>query len=229
MLFADFQNSLVESLRARVRNGEITERSLARLVGVSQPHMHNVLKGARMLSPELGDQVLTHLHLSLLDLVDKDVLARRIAHENPESVQYAYVPVLEGSLGPGYPWPKQVVKHERFPIPAAQLRSIDHPVVARLAGDPRMSPVFGDGDTVLLDQSQRARTEIDPKAYYVVRRGFGGLVRRVRLLGKRLFLITEDALDKPAAWEQIALDQQQVQHVIRAKAIFLAREMEWAA
>jgi hypothetical protein len=32
-------------LRERVMNGEISERRLAQLTGISQPHMHNVLKG----------------------------------------------------------------------------------------------------------------------------------------------------------------------------------------
>ena len=47
MLFADVRNALTAVLRARVRNGELTERGLARLVGVSQPHIHNVLKGSK--------------------------------------------------------------------------------------------------------------------------------------------------------------------------------------
>ena len=59
MLFADVRNALTAVLRARVRNGELTERGLARLVGVSQPHIHNVLKGVRALSPELSDQIST--------------------------------------------------------------------------------------------------------------------------------------------------------------------------
>ena len=51
MLFSDARSSLVAVLRARVRNGELTERGLARLVGVSQPHIHNVLKGRASVIP----------------------------------------------------------------------------------------------------------------------------------------------------------------------------------
>ncbi len=76
MRFADFQRYLLDSLRARVRNGEITERSLAKLVGISQPHMHNVLKGARVLSPDLSDRILDHLRLSLLDLAERSELEK---------------------------------------------------------------------------------------------------------------------------------------------------------
>jgi plasmid maintenance system antidote protein VapI len=52
----------------RMANGESTERSLAGRVGVSQPQIHNVLKGARKLTPELADRILQVLGISVLDL-----------------------------------------------------------------------------------------------------------------------------------------------------------------
>jgi plasmid maintenance system antidote protein VapI len=57
-----------------VRSGEATERGLARLTGVSQPHMHNVLKGKRLLSLEMADQVVGQLHLDLLDFIEPEEL-----------------------------------------------------------------------------------------------------------------------------------------------------------
>ena len=57
-------------LRELVRGGEMTERGLARLTHVSQPHMHNVLKGKRVLSPGTADKILLQLHLDLLDLLE---------------------------------------------------------------------------------------------------------------------------------------------------------------
>ena len=47
----------------------LTERGLAGLIGVSQPHMHNILKGIRKLSPVVADRILATLEISLLDLV----------------------------------------------------------------------------------------------------------------------------------------------------------------
>ena len=70
MNFRDLQRRLVAHLRTLVRSGEATERGLARLTGVSQPHMHNVLKGKRLLSLEMADQVLAQLHLDLLDFIE---------------------------------------------------------------------------------------------------------------------------------------------------------------
>jgi plasmid maintenance system antidote protein VapI len=63
---------LLDALRSevcrRMANGEFTERSLAGRVGVSQPQIHNVLKGARKLTPELADRILQALGISVLDL-----------------------------------------------------------------------------------------------------------------------------------------------------------------
>ncbi|MGA2269506.1 MAG: XRE family transcriptional regulator [Bryobacteraceae bacterium] len=70
MNFRELQRRLIAYLRTLVRSGDATERGLARITGVSQPHMHNVLKGQRLLSLEMADQVLHQLHLDLLDLVE---------------------------------------------------------------------------------------------------------------------------------------------------------------
>jgi plasmid maintenance system antidote protein VapI len=75
MNFFELHSRLVGFLRERVHSGEITERSLARTTGVSQPHMHNVLKGKRYLSLETADEILRQIHLDLLDLMEpEDIL-----------------------------------------------------------------------------------------------------------------------------------------------------------
>jgi len=68
--FRELQRRLVAHLRTLVRSGDATERGLARLTGVSQPHMHHVLNGQRLLSLEMADQVITQLHLDLLDFIE---------------------------------------------------------------------------------------------------------------------------------------------------------------
>jgi antitoxin component HigA of HigAB toxin-antitoxin module len=68
--FRELQRRLVAHLHTLVRSGDATERGLARLTGVSQPHMHNVLKGKRLLSLEMADQVVARLHLDLLDFIE---------------------------------------------------------------------------------------------------------------------------------------------------------------
>lgn len=69
MTFTGMLGRIAEELRWRVRNGEISERGLARLAGLSQPHVHNVLKGVRVLSPDSADRLLRALGLNAGDLL----------------------------------------------------------------------------------------------------------------------------------------------------------------
>ncbi len=74
MNFEQLQKRFVEQVREKVRSGEITERSLARTTGISQPHIHNVLKGRRAFSCAMADTILHHLRMDLMDLVTPDEL-----------------------------------------------------------------------------------------------------------------------------------------------------------
>jgi len=75
MYFELLQLRLIAHIQQRVQRGELTERGLARHTGISQPHLHNVLKGVRVLSPRMADLLLHHLRITLLDLLDADELA----------------------------------------------------------------------------------------------------------------------------------------------------------
>jgi plasmid maintenance system antidote protein VapI len=64
------QSRLIRFVNLRIKNGDFTERGLARLLGISQSQVHNVLKGARKLQPELADHLMSKLGVSLLDLLE---------------------------------------------------------------------------------------------------------------------------------------------------------------
>lgn len=70
MTLGDLQRRFVALLRNRVRNGELTERGLARMVGVSQPHMHHVLHGKRSFSIATTDNMMRKLRVDVLDLIE---------------------------------------------------------------------------------------------------------------------------------------------------------------
>jgi hypothetical protein len=72
MTFLDLQQRLLDHLRHRVQSGEATERGLARQAGLSQPHLHNVLKGKRLLSVDMADEILQNLGMGVLDLIDPE-------------------------------------------------------------------------------------------------------------------------------------------------------------
>ena len=78
MTFHDLQQRLTEELRRRVRSGAATERGLARLSGISQPHLHNVLKGKRKLSLSKADVVLNRLQIDVLQLIEPEELRESI-------------------------------------------------------------------------------------------------------------------------------------------------------
>ncbi|HMF78406.1 MAG TPA: hypothetical protein VK604_22295 [Bryobacteraceae bacterium] len=227
MRFDDFQKMLVTSLRGRVRNGEFTERGLAKAVGISQPHVHNILKGVRILSPDIGDQILQKLNLSLFDLLDPDHAARVLNFSASPGNQDSWVRVLDGRIGPHHPWPTQASSSERFPISYSKLAGMVHPVVVRTARDQTMEPLFAAGDIALLDQAPAARTEIHPDSLYVLKRGDYGLIRRLRLVANSLYIVAETQLYKPAEWERISIVNLDITHIVRARVTFLAPELEW--
>lgn len=77
LTFGELQTRLIQTLRLKLNNGEFTERGLARISGISQPQVHNLLKGARRLSPESADILLEAVQLSVLDLLtDSDLKDR---------------------------------------------------------------------------------------------------------------------------------------------------------
>jgi predicted transcriptional regulator len=74
--FKELHRRLITSLRDSVRNGDMTERRLARLTGVSQPHIHHVLAGKRSFSTETADQVLKALRNDLVDFLEPEDIAQ---------------------------------------------------------------------------------------------------------------------------------------------------------
>ena len=70
MDFRELERRFIEHLKQRIRSGELTERKLARLTGISQPHVHNVLNGKRSFSMAMADTILLVLRVDLLDLIE---------------------------------------------------------------------------------------------------------------------------------------------------------------
>jgi hypothetical protein len=133
MLFGDLRDALLEYVRARVRNGQLTERGLARLTGISQPHMHNLLKGIRTMSSETGDRILFQLRLSALDLVDPQILRRHEHSDRLDNSAHSYLPILSGCIGPAHPWPTTISSYERFPVRQSVVTRMFQPVVVKVA------------------------------------------------------------------------------------------------
>lgn len=222
MHFELLQHRLIAHLRALVRSGELTERSAARLTGVSQPHLHNVLKGTRLLSPGMADQVLRSLKLCLFDLLDPQELR---AYGERSDARYGTVPVLNGRLGPGAPFPDGERAWEPFPFLRSELDRLEQPALVELAEDPPMHPLFRGGDMALLDRAYRRRREPQGDGCYAVDLGPECLVRRVRRIADRLYMIIPGAAE-PAIDEYISLADRNILEVVRAKVVWIGRNLE---
>ena len=67
--FEKLHGRLIALVLERIRSGELTERRLAHMTGISQPHVHNVLKGKRVFSSHTSDSVLCQLRMDVTDLL----------------------------------------------------------------------------------------------------------------------------------------------------------------
>ena len=90
-----------------------------------------------------------------------------------------------------------------------------------------MADAFSEGDIALLDQSARARTDIEPSAYYVVKSGNGGIIRRIHISGGNLYLIPEDCAHRSSGWQRIPLEGRLLTQLLRARAHIVTPIYEW--
>lgn len=224
MRFEALYDRLIERMRAGIRNGEFTERGMAFQTGISQPHLHNILKGVRGLRAGAADQILKRLGLSALDLFESQELVAHLRRLVSAQTASREIPVLRTRLGPGLRYPEELSPFECLPIACRDLAAVERPVVARLAEDPRMSAMVGGGDLVLLDHRVEALREPEAQALYAVEIGGEGLVRGVRCGARRLYLLAADTWDDPWRWEAIAMPPRGPEEVVRAKAIPVTRE-----
>jgi len=220
--FRTLQLRLIAHIKARVRNGEVTERNLARLSGISQPHIHNVLKGARVLSAESADLIVRCLRIDLLDLLAEGEESENWGKIGREMQPCRTVPFLDGSIGPGHPFPAGSTA-EGYPFLAADLDGIESPVAARLAPDPRMADLAGDDSVALLDRSEAQRQDPDEESYYAADLGGESVVRRVRRAARSLYLLGRNTGEDPHGWQCVSLSDRSLLEIIRGRVRLVVR------
>jgi len=221
MDFQVLQIRLIANIRARVRNGEVTERSLARLTGISQPHMHHVLKGARRLSMAMADRILERLRIDLVDLLAGEGSAPRPVPLG--ATPYRLVALLEGPIGPGHPYPAQASGQERYPFPASELDRLESPVAARLAPNPVRAALFDNNAVVLLDRSEALRGHPDEGSYYALDLGSESDLQLVRLTGQRLYL--GNSVEDTRGWRSVSLAGRSLLELIKGRVSLVVRRL----
>jgi hypothetical protein len=104
--------------------------------------MHNVLKGVRILSPALADEILDHLGMSILDFLREEEIRLFLKENRQIERGEIAVPVLKGRLGPGWPFPERSLVEGWVTVPAAGLGKAPDVAFVRLAADEALEPVF---------------------------------------------------------------------------------------
>jgi len=200
--------------RQAVQAGEISERALARRAGISQPHLHNVLKGIRTLSPGAAEQLMRALDLAVPQLLWLGA-----------SSEIGEAPLLRDRIGPGAEASFSVFQGY-LPFPAALLAPLEDPVAAYLGADLALPSELRAGDLALLDCNAVRRILPEPGSCWVVADAAGFRVRYVRRNGGALELGTCSNGTGDAVWRSVSLHGRDILEIVRARIVWIGREME---
>ncbi len=91
---------LKDYIKIRINSGEFTERGLARILQVSQPHLHNMLKGVRTMNIEFADKVLAKFQISIIDLIDQEEIWKSFDERERKPPKRS----IEREFDPRAPW-----------------------------------------------------------------------------------------------------------------------------
>jgi hypothetical protein len=215
--FQDLQARLIDIARERVHAGRLTERGLARSCGISQPHMHNVLKNIRVLSTAAADRLMHALDIGVSDLL------WRISTEPDAGVRA--IPIIRNRIGPGSEAIFSAIRGH-FPLPESLLRGLVDPLAARLGPDLVLPKALAAHDLVLLDQNPRVRSEPGGAGIWVVKENASLSIRYLRMRGTSLCLANEVTLENPQLSHSIPPAGRNILEIVRARIVWMGREME---
>jgi hypothetical protein len=206
---------LVDVARQRIRSGELTERGLSRLCGVSQPHIHNVLKQIRALSPASADRLMQALGVSLPELMWRST-------EDGSSVRV--VPMVRHKIGPGMDSTLTVFRGF-MPFSARAVEGLVNPLAAQLGPDLVLPAALSANDLILLDQNPQVRAEPGGDSYWVVSELGGLRVRYVKRGARRIYLANDATARDPKLWDAVPLHEREVTDIVLARIVWIGRDL----
>jgi hypothetical protein len=198
-----------------VHSGEVSERRLARLSTISQPHLHNVFKGIRTLSPEAADRL-----MRAMDITVPQVLW---SGGGVNATEIRAIPLLRARIGPG-----STAAFDAFrgylPFPVGLISGLTDPVAAYLAADLALPPDYRAGDLVLLDRNHAPRRDLSARSGFIVAENAGLRVRYVRRA--RSGLEVASLPEFSGVGQTISLQGKDILDIVRARIVWIGREME---
>lgn len=224
LAIGDLCERLIYSLKVGVSSGSLTVRRLAKEIGVSQPHMQNIMNGKRSLTIQMADRLLLYQQRSVLDLASASELgeALRLATTNPLIIRY--VPVLPGRLGPSSPFPELKGETGWRHLPLHAVAHVVHPVFAELGSDTRLAWEFPEATFALLDVSSQARSKISQYRWYAIQWSGGGWIRRLRLEPGKLVILGQEDLRPMLGPSRIEIGTSRIEEHVRALVIWMGHD-----
>ena len=222
--FQQLASRLVRYLNELVRRGEATERGLARLTGYSQPHIHNVLKGARGMNPELADSIMERMAIPLLSLLTQEELSG-VAPPGPGDA--LPVPMLSGRLGGGQPFPRLDEGGPTQPLPRERVAGLANRVLVVLDGEERsMWPAIWPHDVILMDRSPVERRTPSFDRVYAFSWEGGSFIGRCRRVGDMLVVVMDNARETTGGINPIPLSGLNIIDVVAGRVVWLGRDLD---
>jgi transcriptional regulator with XRE-family HTH domain len=213
VLFSTLQQRLIRRLNDEIRAGKLTERGLARRAGLSQPHVHNLLKGIRSPTAESADAMLRAISAGVSDLID----GRRA------ETAAVSVAVLRGAAGPGGTWDDQA--DSRVQVECKLLAGISQPAIVRILADNQMGGISG---YALVDLRAGTDPAFPRGDLYVIGRPGETRLRYVRIGRELVYFPTSSNLNRPGDWESEPRDID-LAGIVRARVCYLEESYPPAA
>ncbi len=218
--FERLLSRLVRRLAGLVINGEYTERGLARLTGISQPHLHHILSGKRSLTAQVADSFLANLGWSIGDLFTAAEMNQMLLDRRSAEGARVRIPVISGAIGPGSPFPDNRAVEDWLFVPCRYSRGLRRLFLVELHADPALPFALREAVFALVSEDEDLRLGIGPEAWYVLRWGGTGWVRRIRLEGDFLHVLGQEPLAGPAGLQAIPLAGSSVLSVVRGRLLW---------
>ncbi len=141
---------LLREVTVLIENGHLTERKLARMTGISQPHVHHILNGKRKMTAQVADIFLEALGMDARQLVDRVPNNAPGAAGGKSGEALARIPLLRGAMGPADPAPDPTEPVLHFPFPIALLESPGNCVAVRTGRDELLLGSVQEGELAVL-------------------------------------------------------------------------------
>lgn len=226
MNFSQIEERLLENLRARVKKREISERRLAINSGFSQPHIHNVLKGARQLTSEVADRVMARMGINIEDLFEVHELERVLPSRELKESPFREVPLLKGRIAAGQPFPVEPRFTGSRAFTAEFLARFTRPVLIKVGGSEiSMLPTVQPNDLLLIDQDEEKRRKPVFSKIYALSLEEGGTIKHCEVVEGELVIVPENLQQKGYSPRTISLEERNILDIVRGEVVWIGREL----